>query len=65
PAETGLILADGYGAEIVRMGPETKLAGARRKALTLRFARLAARREQAARDPDWGSDGTVGWGGAG
>ncbi|MEL6208289.1 MAG: MmcB family DNA repair protein, partial [Pseudomonadota bacterium] len=25
PAETGLILADGYGAEIVRMGPETKL----------------------------------------
>src|SRR6056297_662032 len=52
PEGTGLILADAYGAEIVRMGPETKLAGARRKALTLRLARLAARRAQAARDPE-------------
>ncbi|MEM6738827.1 MAG: MmcB family DNA repair protein [Pseudomonadota bacterium] len=52
PDETGLILADGYGAEIVRIGPETKLAGARRRALTLRFARHAARRAQAARDPE-------------
>jgi len=54
PARTGLILADGYGAEIVRMGPETKLAGARRRALTLRLARLAARRAHAARDPEAG-----------
>ena len=52
PAETGLILADAYGAEILRFGPETRLAGARRKALTLRLARLAARRAQAARDPE-------------
>ena len=52
PEGTGLILADAYGAEIVRMGPEAKLAGARRKALTLRLARLAARRALAARDPD-------------
>jgi hypothetical protein len=28
PEETGLILADPYDAEIVRLGPETKLAGA-------------------------------------
>ncbi len=51
PEETGLILADPYDAEIVRMGPETKLAGARRKAVTQRFARVAAQRLQVLRDP--------------
>jgi hypothetical protein len=51
PVDTGLILADGYDAEIVRMGPETKLPGARRKLLTQKFARHAALRWQAARDP--------------
>ncbi len=58
PSDTGLILADGFGAEIVRIGPETKLAGARRKAVTLRFARHTARRAHAARDPD----AALGWG---
>jgi hypothetical protein len=33
------------------MGPETTLPGARRKAVTLRFARLAALRLQGLRDP--------------
>lgn len=51
PAETGLILADAYDAEIVRMGPETKLAPARRKVMVQKFARHAALRWQAARDP--------------
>lgn len=51
PEDTGLILADAYGAEITRMGPETRLAGARRSALTRRFARDAARRLQKWRDP--------------
>jgi hypothetical protein len=51
PLETGLIVADGYDAEILRMGPETKLAAARRKALTLKFAAHAARRLQLLRDP--------------
>lgn len=51
PEGTGLMIADGYGAEIVRMPAETKLAGARRKALTLKFARKAARRQWCARDP--------------
>lgn len=51
PAETGLILADAYDAEIVRIGPESKLAGARRKVVTQKFARHAARRLQALRDP--------------
>ena len=42
PADTGLILADRYGGEIVRAAPETRLAPARRKSMTLRFARAAA-----------------------
>jgi hypothetical protein len=51
PAGTGLMLADDYDAEILRMGPETPLAGARRKAMLLRFARHAAGRLMVARDP--------------
>jgi len=51
PDATGLILADAYDAEIVRIGPENRLPGARRKALTAGFARHAALRWQAARDP--------------
>ncbi|HQU69169.1 MAG TPA: MmcB family DNA repair protein [Albidovulum sp.] len=51
PPETGLIIADGYDAEILRMGPETPLAGARRKAVTQKFARHAALRLQGLRDP--------------
>ncbi|MCA8879726.1 MAG: MmcB family DNA repair protein [Rhodobacteraceae bacterium] len=51
PEGTGLVLADPWDAEILRIGPESRLAGARRKSLTLRFARVAASRLQAARDP--------------
>ena len=51
PQETGLIIADAYGGEIVRMGPEMPLAAARRKVLTQKFARHAARRLQALQDP--------------
>lgn len=51
PDETGLILADRYGGEIVREAPEAKLSGARRKAMTLRFARAAALRLSVALDP--------------
>ena len=51
PADTGLMLADGYDAEILRMGPETPLAPARRKVLVQKFARLAALRLQSLRDP--------------
>jgi hypothetical protein len=42
PADTGLILADRYGGEIMRPAPEVRLAPARRKSMTLRFARAAA-----------------------
>ena len=51
PDGTGLILADGYDAEIVRLGPEAKLPGARRKVMVQKFARHAALRLQALRDP--------------
>ncbi|WP_298430321.1 MmcB family DNA repair protein [uncultured Jannaschia sp.] len=51
PDETGLILADGFGAEVVRTPEATKLAAARRKALVLKFARCAAQRLHWARDP--------------
>jgi hypothetical protein len=51
PQGTGLILADGYGAEIRRLGPETPLAAARRRVMVQKFARHAALRLQALRDP--------------
>lgn len=51
PMETGLIIADAYDAEILRMGPEDKLPAARRKVMTQKFARHAALRLQALRDP--------------
>jgi len=44
PPEPGLIVADGFGGAVVREPPHIPLAGARRKALTLAFARLAAGR---------------------
>ncbi|WP_245902527.1 MmcB family DNA repair protein [Pararhodobacter marinus] len=47
----GLIVADDYGGEIVTMAGEVPLAGARRKAMTLKFARMAALRHHALRDP--------------
>ena len=37
-------MSDGYGAEILREAPEDRIAPATRKAMTLRFARLAADR---------------------
>jgi hypothetical protein len=51
PQETGLILADSYDAEIIRMSPDTPLAPARRKAMVQKFARHAALRLQGLRDP--------------
>jgi len=51
PEETGLIMADAYDAEIIRMGVQNRLAAARRKKLTLKFARNAAERLNRYRDP--------------
>jgi hypothetical protein len=44
PEEAGLIVADGFGGAILRDSPQRALVGARRKAVTLLFARLAALR---------------------
>ena len=44
PEEPGLIVADCFGGAVLREAPAAPLAGARRKALTLAFARLAALR---------------------
>lgn len=54
PSQTGLIIADQYGAELVREAPLMVLAGARRKAVTLRFARAAAVRLHGLADPELG-----------
>lgn len=51
PADAGLILADPYDAEIQRLPEAVPLAGARRRALTQRFARTAALRLALAVDP--------------
>jgi hypothetical protein len=44
PEDAGLIVADGFGGAILRESPLRPLAPARRKAVTLMFARLAAAR---------------------
>lgn len=51
PPEAGLIIADDYFGEVVSMAPSHPLAAARRKALTVKFARMAALRHHAMRDP--------------
>jgi hypothetical protein len=57
PEDAGLIVADGFGAALVREAPEHRLAGARRKAVTLRFAHAAANRHHMLVDPA----GASGW----
>ena len=44
PQDTGLIIADAFGGAILRESDCETLVAARRKAVTLRFARLAASR---------------------
>jgi hypothetical protein len=54
PDDAGLILADPYDAEIQRWPEAVPLAGARRRALTQRFARAAALRLSLLTDPQPG-----------
>jgi hypothetical protein len=51
PAETGLIVAAGLEADLLREAPTHPLPGARRRALLQRFAWLAAGRLAALEDP--------------
>jgi hypothetical protein len=52
PPDTGLIVADAFGASIVCEAPEHRLHAATRRSLTLAFARAAALRLTALADPD-------------
>jgi len=52
PEDAGLIVADAWGGAVLREAPVQALAPARRRAVLLRFARLAARRAEAAADPE-------------
>jgi hypothetical protein len=51
PLEAGLIIADPYGAEIVREAEFQRMAPASRRALLLRFAQAAADRLHRLADP--------------
>jgi hypothetical protein len=51
PLEAGLIVADPYGAEIVREAELKRMAPASRRALLLRFAQAAADRLHRLADP--------------
>jgi hypothetical protein len=52
PEECGLMVADPFGAALLRDGSTTSLSPGRRRALTLRFARIAAARLRRCLDPD-------------
>jgi hypothetical protein len=51
PPDTGLIVADDFGAEFKCDAPEHRLPAATRKSMLLLFARAAAMRLQAMHDP--------------
>jgi hypothetical protein len=51
PADTGLIVADAYGAHMQCEAPEHRLAAATRKSMTVRFAMAAAQRINRLVDP--------------
>jgi hypothetical protein len=51
PLEAGLIVADAYGAEIVREAEPERMTSASRRALLLRFAQVAADRLHRLIDP--------------
>jgi hypothetical protein len=52
PPDSGLIVADGFGAELVCGAPEHRLHAATRKSMMLAFARAAALRLSALADPE-------------
>ena len=52
PEECGLMVADAFGAAVLREGQTTPLAAGRRRAVTLRFARIAAARLRRSLDPE-------------
>ena len=65
PQDTGLIIADAYGAHLHCEAPEHRLPAATRKSMTVRFAMAAAQRINRLVDPQGHGgvlrDGAVGW----
>ncbi|MDJ0930338.1 MmcB family DNA repair protein [Breoghania sp.] len=51
PQETGLIMSDRFGADVLRQAPEHPLPASRRKVLTLKLAQCAANRLHDLMDP--------------
>ena len=51
PKDTGLIVADAFGAQMICEAPEHRLPAATRKSMMLQFARAAALRLQSLADP--------------
>ncbi|MGP8231385.1 MAG: MmcB family DNA repair protein [Methylovirgula sp.] len=52
PEDAGLIVADAFGAAVLREAPEHRLAGATRRAMLMRFAHAAAHRLHGLTDPE-------------
>jgi hypothetical protein len=52
PPSAGLIVADAYGAAVLREAPERRLSPAARRAMLLRFAQAAAHRLHGLCDPE-------------
>jgi hypothetical protein len=52
PPDTGLIVADAFGAELICDAPEHRLHASTRKSMMLAFARAAASRLSALSDPE-------------
>ncbi|HUC73347.1 MAG TPA: MmcB family DNA repair protein [Stellaceae bacterium] len=52
PEECGLMVADAFGAAVLREACATPLAAGRRRAVTLRFAQIAAARLRRSLDPE-------------
>jgi hypothetical protein len=56
PEDCGLIVADPFGAAVLRQSPVRPLGAARRRAVTLRFARIGAQRLRRTLDPGAGGE---------
>jgi hypothetical protein len=56
PEDTGLILADAFGGEFLRNGPEHRLTASRRRAMLVRFAQAAALKLHDLADPGAAGD---------
>ena len=57
PDECGLMVADSFSAAMLRDGNTMRLDASRRRALTMRFARIAATRLRRLLDPEAGRSG--------